>query len=131
MNKAISDNDVQKLDISRESAGMFAITAIVRRTASAATAATVAASALALYDVSTPLSEANTVVEIHRDVCADTITMSAMDMRRKWMRQMGLTEEEIAEYCVDAQYPAEIEEERVSLDAMERIVARDAKNSAS
>lgn len=50
---------------------------------------------------------------------------SAIDVRRTWMQQMGLSPEEIAEYCDESQYPADMAEELLSLDAMWQISERE------
>ena len=53
-------------------------------------------------------------------LCATT---EAMAMRAQWMRQMGLDEDEIAEYCNEAKYPANTADEQKELEAMARLIA--------
>ncbi|MEX2121058.1 MAG: hypothetical protein WD847_15815 [Pirellulales bacterium] len=50
--------------------------------------------------------------------------LSAMELRAKWMRELGVSEEEIAEYCQADTYPAKYEEESADLQALKRIRER-------
>jgi hypothetical protein len=52
--------------------------------------------------------------------CDDDAT-KAMQMRGLWMRQLGMSEEEIAELCNTDSYPANIEEEAANVRALERM----------
>lgn len=60
-----------------------------------------------------------------------TAPRSAMDIRREWMRQMGLDEGEIAEFCDDSKYPANMQDELEELAAMSRITAREQEQRRS
>lgn len=42
----------------------------------------------------------------------------ALAMRAKWMRRLGMSEEEIAEKCDPARYPADLQEEAENLRAL-------------
>ncbi|MEX0710982.1 MAG: hypothetical protein WD278_01450 [Pirellulales bacterium] len=51
-------------------------------------------------------------------------SLAAMELRAKWMRELGVSEEEIAEYCQADKYPVRYEEELADLQALKRIRAR-------
>jgi hypothetical protein len=48
-------------------------------------------------------------------------TERAMEARASWMRQMGLSEEEIRRFCDPRKYPVELEEELQNLKSVDRI----------
>ncbi|HQU45771.1 MAG TPA: hypothetical protein PK867_23355, partial [Pirellulales bacterium] len=50
-------------------------------------------------------------------------TSNAMQLRAKWMRELGMSEEEIAMLCDAEAYPASVEEEAAHLGALERMRA--------
>lgn len=45
----------------------------------------------------------------------------AMEVRRQWMKQMGVPDDEINEFCDNAAYPADVRRELQDLEAAKRL----------
>jgi hypothetical protein len=48
-------------------------------------------------------------------------TERAMEARARWMREMGLTEDEVHALCDPRKYPVELEEELQNLKSVDKI----------
>ena len=70
-----------------------------------------------------PTSAADTKQSVEASKTTEATTTEAMAIRAQWMRQMGLGEDEIAEYCNEARYAANTADEQKELEAMARLIA--------
>ena len=64
------------------------------------------------------------LVQVHAEAEAlnsPSIPDNAMKVRAIWMREMGLSEAEVQEFCNPGKYPADLQEEIENLSASERL----------